>query len=205
MGLIRRRPRAVLAGENSTFGTGIRILSGSYIRQDYQETAIRWISDGEIERYMSKHQHDKNAVALWNHFNSVIAWVKATIPKYRKQMKGVDWGPLYKAFGDSDLDPDALEAETRRLMIDDDVTNKTRIYPYLLDRNEGHLNLRTLTDAMNTEAFERQDGVCSCRKETFRIDQKEGDHVDPLTEGGKTNADNCQMLRKPCNRRSGAN
>ena len=114
--------------ENSTYGVGKRILSGSHIRQDYLETAIRWISDGEVEGYMSKHQHDKNAVALWNHFNFVIAWVKATFSKYRKQMKGVDWGPLYKAFGDSDLDPDVLEAETRRLMIDDDVTNKSGIY-----------------------------------------------------------------------------
>jgi 5-methylcytosine-specific restriction endonuclease McrA len=29
----------------------------------------------------------------------------------------------------------------------------------------------------------------------------EGDHIDPWHSGGKTNAVNCQMLCKECNRR----
>lgn len=82
--------------------------------------------------------------------NSVIAWVKATFPKYHKQMKGVDWGTLYKAFGDCDLDPDALEAEAKALFQDDDVTNKSGIYPYLLYGGERHLNIRAFTEASRT-------------------------------------------------------
>jgi hypothetical protein len=39
---------------------------------------------------MPKHQHDANAVALWNCFQSVINWVKATFSKYRREMKGVE-------------------------------------------------------------------------------------------------------------------
>lgn len=43
-------------------------LKGSTIRQDYLETAIRWISGGNIEDYMGRHQHDANATPLWEYF-----------------------------------------------------------------------------------------------------------------------------------------
>ena len=52
-------------------------LNGSAIRQDYPlETAIDWISKGNIEIYMANHQHDVNANALWRYFQDVITWVK---------------------------------------------------------------------------------------------------------------------------------
>ena len=182
-----------------------KLLQGSAIRQDYLETAIRWINNGDVEGYMSEHQHDKNAVASWNHFRSVIDWVYATFTTYRRPMKGVGWGSLYNRFKDADLDPVALEAGTKRLVLDDDVTSKSGIYSYLLDDDERHLSIRAFTDAMKAEAFERQDGICSHCNETFTIDKMEGDHIDPWSEGGGTAADNCQMLCKPCNRRKGAN
>ena len=47
---------------------------------------------GKIEEYMSKHQHDKNATPLWQYFQKVIGWVKATFPEYREEMKGVGLG-----------------------------------------------------------------------------------------------------------------
>jgi len=53
-------------------------LNGSPIRQEYFETAIEWISEGQIESYMATHQHDPNATALWLYFQSVITWVDAT-------------------------------------------------------------------------------------------------------------------------------
>ena len=185
-------------------GIASKLLSGKMNRQEYLETAIKWINCGDVEGYMSQHQLDNSAVALWNHFRSVIDWTNATFPHYRKQMKGVDWGTLYRTFGDRDLDPDALEVEAKELFQDDDVTNKPGIYPYLLNRNERHLNIRAFSDAMKTEAFERQGGICPLCKETFEIDNMDGDHIDPWSEGGPTTSDNCQMLCKPCNRRKGA-
>jgi uncharacterized protein with ParB-like and HNH nuclease domain len=65
-----------------------KYMSGSPIRQDYLETAISWVSDGDIEGYMAKHQHEKNANPLWLYFQAVINWVGVTFPKYRKEMKG---------------------------------------------------------------------------------------------------------------------
>ena len=79
---------------------------------------------------MSTHQHDANAVALWNYFRSAIDWVKATFPKCRKEMKGVDWGPLYNAFGGKPLDATKLEKQVAALMVDEDVERKAGIYPY---------------------------------------------------------------------------
>ena len=75
-------------------------VRGSAIRQEYLETAIKWISDGNIEIYMAKHQHDANAAALWRYFQSVITWVEQTFIKKRSIMKGVDWGPLYNKYKD---------------------------------------------------------------------------------------------------------
>ena len=70
-------------------------LNGSAIRQNYLETAIRWIAaqDGkEIEDYMAIHQNDTNCNELWLYFQTVINWIRATFPKYRKEMKGLEWG-----------------------------------------------------------------------------------------------------------------
>ena len=82
-------------------------LSGSAIRQEYLETAIKWLAGGKanIETYMGKHQHDKDAEDLWAHFRAVIAWVKKIFPKHRKEMKSVDWGAFYAAHKNAKLNP----------------------------------------------------------------------------------------------------
>ena len=45
-------------------------MTGSPIRQDYLETAISWINDGEIEEYMARNQHEPNANELWLYFQN---------------------------------------------------------------------------------------------------------------------------------------
>ena len=177
-------------------------VKGSPIRQDYFETAIEWhAKDETIEEYMSKHQHDANAVALWNYFQSVINWVKATLPKYRKEMKGVPWGPLYNEFGSKALDAKKLEKQVAKLMADEDVGSKSGIYQYVLNGDERHLNIRAFSPNMKREAYERQEGICIKCNKHFEMDEMEGDHVKPWREGGKTNAANCQMLCMDDNRR----
>ena len=76
-------------------GLGGDYLSGSAIRQEYLETTINWISENAIENYMAKNQHEPDATELWLYFQSVINWVKAIFPKYRREMKGIEWGFLY--------------------------------------------------------------------------------------------------------------
>lgn len=176
-------------------------LSGLANRQEYLETAINWISNGHIEDYMSKNQHEPNANELWLYFQSVINWVKAIFPKYRKEMKGVQWGILYNEFKDKKFDHKKLEQEVTKLMMDEDVTNKKGIYQYVLTRKEKHLNIRAFTDNQKREAYERQEGVCTVCNEPFEIYGMEADHITPWHEGGKTTADNCQMICKDDNRR----
>ena len=183
------------------YGLAGDYLRGSSIRQEYLETAIAWRSNGKIEEYMSKHQHDKNATPLWQYFQKVIAWVKATFPEYRREMKGVEWGLLYNQFKDKEFDTDKLESQVAKLMQDDDVGRKSGIYPYVLDGDERHLNIRAFSDNMKREAYERQKGVCVKCKKKFPINEMEGDHIKPWHEGGKTNAANCHMLCKDDNRR----
>jgi hypothetical protein len=176
-------------------------LNGSSIRQEYLETVIDWISNGNINNYMAQHQDDENAEVLWDYFQSVIRWVKQTFTKYRREMKGVEWGFLYNLFNETELDPVQLEEEIKRLMIDEDVTNKKGIYEYVLNGKEKHLNIRAFTDNQKRETYERQEGICVVCKKHFDISGMEADHITPWHEGGKTSSDNCQMLCKEDNRR----
>lgn len=187
--------------KNSRPKIGDDYLSGSANRQEYLETAIDWISSGKIKDYMSKHQHDKDAKALWDYFQEVISWIQSNFTNYRKEMKGVAFGFLYNEFKDKKLDAKKLEKEIAKLMEDEDVTNKKGIYSYVLTRKEKFLNIRTFNDRQKREAFERQKGVCPVCKKKYKIEEMEGDHITPWHEGGKTSGDNCQMLCKEDNRR----
>jgi hypothetical protein len=164
-------------------------------------TAIEWQAKGTIEQYMSEHMHDENATPLWHYFQGVIGWVKATFPKYRKEMKGVGWGELYKQFKGKPFDTDALEKRVAKLMLDEDVERKSGIYPYVLDGDERHLNIRSFSENMKREAYERQKGVCPKCKKHCELSEMEADHIKPWHEGGKTDAANCQLLCKDDNRR----
>ena len=181
-------------------------LTGSPIRQDYLETAISWISKGNIEDYMAKNQHKPNANELWLYFQSVISWIKVVFPKYYKEMKGVDFGFLYNEFKDKEFDSKKVAKEVAELMKDDEVQKKSGIFFYVLTKDEKYLNLRAFTDNQKREAYERQKGICVaknavCGNAHFEIEEMEGDHTDPWSRGGKTTAENCQMLCKEDNRR----
>ncbi|MCY4008179.1 MAG: DUF262 domain-containing protein [Anaerolineaceae bacterium] len=179
-------------------------LRGSPIRQEYLETAIRWISSGEITDYMARRQHDESAAPLWDYFCSVIDWIKATFPTKRSSMKGVDWGSLYNAYQDAKLDPVKIEAEVERLLDDEEVRRESGIYPYVLTREEKHLNLRAFDARMKRRVYRRQDGICAICKKEFTIAEMEADHITPWSEGGKTDEENCQVLCRQCNRKKAA-
>lgn len=73
---------------------------------DYSVSFHMW-----IEEYMALHRQDKNADQLWLYFRRVIEWVEAIFPIKKKEMKGIEWGLLYKRFKDTELDLDALERQ----------------------------------------------------------------------------------------------
>ena len=182
---------------------GNKLLNGELNRQAYLDTAIDWLSFKEgktIEAYMSEHQHDTNASALWLYFQTVINWVNTVFPNYRKEMKGLKWGMMYHLYGANPADPAALEKRISELMQDDDINHKG-IYEYLLSGKEKYLNIRAFSDTMKRQAYERQNGICPNCNNHFAFEEMEGDHITPWHAGGKTIPENCQMLCKECNRR----
>ncbi len=183
------------------YGIGSKYLIGSPIRQEYLETAIKWVNNDAIEQYMSEHQHERHAQDLWIYFEDVINWIQETFPEYRKEMKGVHWGGLYKKFQNKKFDAQKLEEQVAKLMEDEDVSSKKGIYTYILTGEEKHLYIRTFSDKEKREVYERQKGLCHKCKEHFDLDEMEADHITPWHEGGKTILANCQMLCKDDNRR----
>jgi len=115
-------------------------------------------------------------------------------------MKGVPYGFLYNEFKDNEFDSSKLNEEISKLMQDEDVTKKSGIYSYVLTRKEKYLNIRAFKDSHKREAYERQKGICVKCSKYFELDKMEADHIMPWHEGGKTIAENCQMLCKNDNR-----
>ncbi len=184
----------------AAYQIGNDYLTGSTIRQEYLETAIDWISKGNIELYMANHQHDQNANALWLYFQTVITWIQTTFTVYRREMKGIDWGVLYNNYKDVIFDTKNLEERILNLIEDDEVQSIKGIYSYILTGEEKHLNLRQFDDKMKRRVYERQNGNCPTCKKHYELSEMEADHIVAWHEGGKTVIENCQMLCKLDNR-----
>ncbi|TNB59501.1 HNH endonuclease family protein [Campylobacter helveticus] len=196
---------------------GAKYLNGSALRQEFLESAIAWKVDSrkdeKICEYMAKNAKDsKNADELWEYFAKVIDWVEMKFEKYRKEMKGLEWGLFYNTYKDKPLDAKELESKIIELMQDDEVGNKKGVYAYVLSGDEKHLSLRAFSDSVKRAVYEKQGGVCAnsdghikgvkCPHENERLEleQMEADHIIPWSKGGKTEKENCQMLCVECNR-----
>ncbi|ELP6346431.1 DUF262 domain-containing protein [Campylobacter upsaliensis] len=197
---------------------GAKYLNGSALRQEFLESAIAWIVDSrkdeKICEYMAKNAKDsKNADGLWEYFAKVIDWVEMKFEKYRKEMKGLEWGLFYNTYKDKPLDAKELESKIIELMQDDEVQKKSGIYAYVLSGDEKHLSLRAFSESVKRAVYEKQGGMCAnsdghikgvkCphENEKLELEQMEADHIVPWSKGGKTEKKNCQMLCVKCNRR----
>lgn len=197
----------------AAFQIGKALVSGSPIRQDYLETAIKWkcIAEGKkdddaaICNYMGVHQHDFNAVPLWTHFQAVVNWAESyfKMKGREKMVKGIEWGKLWHDYHDKPLDRDKMEKEIRSLIIDGEVLKKNGIIPYVLTRDERLLGLRAFPDDIKMAVYEKQNHRCNICGKEFDYSEMEGDHIKPWHDGGKTVEDNCQMLCRDCNRKKG--
>lgn len=183
----------------AAYQIGAPYIKGTVNRQDFLETALKWLSEGHVEDYLAVHQHDANAAALWGYFRSVITWVATHFPHVRKEMKGVDWGTLHRLYHDRVWDVAKLEDEVSRLMADSDVTKKAGIYAYVFDHDERHLSLRAFDDNTRQACYGRQKGQCALCGKAFELKDMDADHIVPWSKGGKTTPDNCQMLCRECN------
>ena len=153
---------------------------------------------------MAKHQHDLDANELWLYFQTVINWAKMLFPNARKGVTDVqDWGILYNEFHNRQYNSNNLEADMKRLLMDDDVTKNAGIVRYLLSDRTKHdekfLSIRAFTDTQKRRAYERQEHKCAICGEVFDLKDMDGDHIVPWSQGGRTVDENLQMLCKKCN------
>ena len=195
----------------AAYGLGSQYLKGTAIRQDYLESVIYWYGDQampklDIEECMMKHQHEPKAQDLWDYFHRVIEWVETLFLTYRKEMKGLPWGIYYNRYHKNTYDPIALEQEIATLMADEDVTKKSGIYKYVLEKAIGTidpsvLGIRAFGDSQKRTIYEQQGGVCPHCGKKYDYEEMEGDHITPWSKGGKTELANLQMLCQACNRR----
>lgn len=190
---------------------GSDYMSGNTVEQAYLETILKWAArhDGihdekPIDRYMAIHQFEPNANRLWAYYMQIITWVRTTFPRYRKEMKGLDWGAMFDEFGENIYDIDALEKQIHDLMEDDEIMKKSGIYCYVLSGDLRDLSFRTFDKKQKREAYERQKGICVHCGKHFELEEMEADHITPWKEGGTTVVENCQMLCRNCNRIKGA-
>ena len=187
------------------YGLGSRYLRGEPIRQDYLATVLKWKSGGAVKEYMAVRQHETSAMEEWLYFKGIVDWAETLFPKYRKEMKGLEWGRLFAKFGSKRYDPVNLEERIKILMSDAEVGRKGGVYEFILggERDFSLLNLRKFDDADKRTAYERQGHKCAICGAEFAYEDMDGDHVVPWSKGGRTKIENLQMLCHTCNLKKG--
>ena len=185
-------------------------ISGDSIKQEFLEEILKWFScdintnpkdyDLNIRSEMAKIKliGDEESYRVLNFAKDVRDWILKTFIKYRKEMKGLPWGFLYKICKDNVYDPNELEQKINALMVDDEITANKGIYLYVLLGDAKYLNQRAFDYSIKRKVYEKQGGICPHCKNHFELEQMEGHHIKPWVAGGKTIEENCEMVCKKC-------
>jgi hypothetical protein len=194
--------------DNQDKNTLLSINSDDANRQALLELVLKWIINKdnekypEIKDYMAKHRFDENAKELWDYYNNIIKWVKKIFPKYRKEMKGLDWGILFNKYETKKYDVNKLENELLRLFEiyenDPDGLKKNGFYEYVLSDDRTLIWNRVFSERQQKEAYKAQEKKCAKCKKTFDIKQLEAHHKIAFADGGETIISNCLLLCKDC-------
>lgn len=182
-----------------------KLVDKKAIRQEILELALTWIAGGKdkIADYMAEHQHDSNANELWDYFCNIMDWVKTTFPKYYSEMKGLDWGRLYRMYSDNTYDIEYLQKRIEELRLDEEVSNNKDIYEYVLsgEENKSLLSLRQFTPKEREKMWKMQGGFCPISKEKCDIKDMDAHHIDAWENHGKTELSNGVMLSKTAHKK----
>ena len=202
------------------------LLNGSWNRQEYLETALKWIGeatysdlkgDKAITKYMLDHRGDADASELWQYFSAVLEWVRSKFAAYNTALKGMDWGAIYEAYMKDELAGNIITKSAAEineaiaeLVGDDEVTAKMKgIYQYVIYGNVKYLSLRQFDEKTSRKVYEAQHHQCPyCLREGNRKEyaykEMHADHIKPWSKGGKTVEENCQMLCSAHNESKGS-
>lgn len=207
--------------QNSNIQKWSAYVKGSANRQDFWERALEWVSNENVDDYMSKHRTDTNIAEVKTYFNTVIDWVASIFVVVEKEMRGLEWGRLYEHHHTTPYDPAKINVQVRKLYGDPYVKNRRGIFEYLLGGSIDAklLDVRVFDAATSRSVYERQttesstSGKSNCslcalggesnKTKIWGFVDMDADHVAAWSKGGTTSASNCQMLCKTHNRAKG--
>jgi 5-methylcytosine-specific restriction endonuclease McrA len=194
-------------------------VSGSALRQEFLETALDWVSKGNIGDYMSRHRNDDNINELKTYFNSVIDWVSGVFTGVEAEMRGLEWGRLYETYHNNPYDPKKVSEQVKNLYSDPYVKNRKGIFEYILSGSTDTklLDVRVFDEAtkksIHAKQTEEAKGISNCplcaighdanKTKLWALSEMDADHVTAWSKGGATDSSNCQMLCKTHNRAKG--
>lgn len=211
---------------NSNIQKWSTYINANVKRQGFLECALNWVSNGNIDSYMSEHRMDDNINELKNYFNSVIDWIESVFEETDSHMKDVDWGRLYKEHKTDHYNRHQVKEEMNRLLADTNVSDKKGIFEYILllfgkkkEKKYSLLNIRLFNDKTKATAYSKQTteakekGISNCplcaisntnnRTKIWKLSEMDADHVTPWSHGGVTDFNNCQVLCKTHNKIKG--
>ncbi len=196
-------------------------IKGSANRQDFLATALEWVSRGDVGAYMSAHRNDKDINELKTYFNTVIDWVSTVFEDVHPEMKGLEWGRLYKQFHDKSYNSAKVKSAVDELMGDEDVNNRRGIFEYVLGGSTDTrlLDVRVFDNKVKKVAYNRQtqlaqaEGKSNCplcasggnanKARIYKLDEMDADHVTAWSKGGDSSPENCQLLCRTHNQSKG--
>lgn len=196
-------------------------VKGDPKRQAILETALEWVSDGNIDDYMAQHRYDADIDELKNHFDTVIDWVDSVFEYTGSEMCGREWGRLYREYHKNAYSKDKVTERVNALLDDSQVTDKKGIFEYVLggEVDSSLLHIRVFDKKTIKAVYRKQtaeaeaQGVSNCplcaighdanAKRIYKESEMDADHVTAWSKGGATDEANCQMLCKTHNRAKG--
>ena len=196
-------------------------VSGSANRQDYLERALQWVSQGNVEAYMSKHRQDNDITPVKTYFNAVIDWVSGVFKDVLPEMRGLEWGRLYEEHHHKPYNVTSVSQRVQELYADPYVTNHKGVFEYILggEKQANLLNIRVFDKATINRVYAQQTeqakalGISNCpdcalkddanHTKIWKLNEMDADHVTAWSKGGATDENNCQMLCRHHNRSKG--
>lgn len=196
-------------------------VSGDPKRQAILETALGWISDGNIDEYMATHRDKGDISELQNHFETVLDWIDSICDYTGKEMCGQEWGRLYSLYHKNAYNKDKVTTRIEELLSDPQVTSNRGVIEYVLggETNTSLLNVRVFDERTKKAVYKVQtdDAVTHDKsncplcaighdnnaKRIYKLSEMDADHVTAWSKGGSTDISNCQMLCKTHNKAKG--
>ncbi len=197
-------------------------INATINRQELLQTALDWVSHGDISTYMSLHRQDDNITELQSHFLNVIQFIEKTFVNINwPEMRRVSWGKLYDEYGLRQYNVKQTTARAEQLYKDPLVIDKKGIFEYILggEAKPSLLEVRVFDNITKRKVYNRQTeearekGISNCpycamghesnAHRIWKFEDMDADHVTAWSKGGPTNESNCQMLCKTHNRSKG--